>query len=217
MSVNEPNWTDIVTAISAAAVPVLVVLLGIYLGRGQSRNEELVRVRLEYYKQLAPGLNRLMCYLTFIGTWRDDSPPDIIKLKRSLDSVFYSAAPLFSSDVESAYKAFAESAFSTFGPWGRDARINSSAFRRRQYWKGPPAWSDGWDAMFALRDEEKISRESLQDFQVLYDALLSALVVDTNVARGRPQYTTNRVALNASAGRLADIPGRAARRADSEL
>lgn len=205
---SEPNWAEIVTAISAAAVPVLVVVLGVYLGRGQSRSEELVRVRLEYYKKLAPALNRLMCYLTFIGTWRDDSPPDIIQLKRSLDSTFFSAAPLFSSGVENAYKAFGEAAFSTFGEWGSDARINSSAYRRRRAWRGTPAWSSDWDGMFALRDEADISRESLEHFQSLYDALLSALVADTNISRARPRYTTNRVALNASAGRLVDIPGK---------
>lgn len=196
------------TAISSAAVPVLVVVLGIYLGRGQSRNEELVRVRLEYYKQLAPDLNRLMSYLTFIGTWRDDSPGDIIRLKRTLDSTFFPAAPLFSSDVEGAYKEFIETAFVSFGAWGKDARINSSAYRRRQSWKSTPAWSDEWDTMFALRDEEDISRESLLEFQSLYDTLLSALVADINIARARPQYTTNRVAINASAGRLVDIPGK---------
>lgn len=208
MSVSDPNWTDTVTAISTATVPVIVVALGIYLGRGQSRNEELIRVRLEYYRQLAPGLNRLMCYLTFIGTWRDDSPSDIIKLKRSLDSIFFPAAPLFSPEVERAYKAFIESAFSTFGRWGHDARINSSAYRRRQSWQGDVPWLQNWDELFVLRDEEDISREALQRFQSLYDALLSALVADTNIARARPRYTTNRVALNASAGRLADIPGK---------
>lgn len=165
-------------------------------------------MRLEYYKQLAPNLNRLMCYLTFIGSWRDDSPADIIKLKRTLDSTYFPAAPLFSHDVERAYEAFMETAFRTFGEWGLDARINSSGYRRRKSWIGNPAWSEEWDAMFALRDEEDISRDSLQRFQSLYDALLSALVADMSIARARPQYTTNRVSLNASAGRLADILGK---------
>lgn len=205
---SDPNWTDVVTAISAASVPLFVVGLGIYLGKLQSRNEELIRVRLEYYKQVAPGLNRLMCYLTFIGTWRDDSPVDAIRLKRELDSTFFPAAPLFSLDVEVAYNAFMEAAFKTFGEWGRDALINSSSYRRRQAWSREPAWPNEWNAMFVLRDEDDISRESLSRFQALYDALLSALVADTNVARARPRYTTNRVSLNASANRLADIPGR---------
>ena len=209
---QEPNWADIVTAISSALVPVVVVVLGIILGRRQSRNVELLRVRLGYYQQLAPGLNRLMCYLTFIGTWRDESPIEIVALKRNLDSTFFVAAPLFSPDVEQAYRSFTHSAFRTFGEWGQDARINTSAYRRRQFWKGPGGWNEGWDAMFAVADEESISKESLERIQSRYDALVAALVADTSIARTRPRYTTNRVSQNASAGRLKDVDGKSWRR-----
>lgn len=207
-SVSDPNWTDAVTALSAASVPILVVGLGVYLGRRQSRNDELVRVRLSYYQQLAPDLNRLMCYLTFIGTWRDDSPHDIIRLKRKLDSTYFPAAPLFSPAVESAYKLFMDAAFQTFGEWGQDARINSSAYRRRRSWIQKPGWARKWDKFFALSDEDDISKEDLQRFQSLYDSLLSGLVADTSISRSRPRYTTNRVSLNASAGRLQDVRGK---------
>lgn len=205
---DEPNWTDILTAVSSAAVPVVVVFLGIVLSRRQSRNAELLRVRLNYYQRLAPDLNRLLCYLTFIGTWRDESPAAIVALKRSLDSTFFVAAPLFSPAAEKAYKSFIDSAFRTFGEWGQDALINSSAYRRRQFWKGVGGWAAEWDSMFALADEEDISKASLERFQSLYDSLLSALVADTNIARTRPRYTTNRVSQNASADRLKDVKGK---------
>lgn len=196
------------TAISSAAVPVVVVALGVVLGRRQSRNTELLRVRLDYYQKLAPDLNRLMCYLTFIGRWRDESPVAIVELKRVLDSTFFVAAPLFSPAVGKAYKAFMDSAFRTFGEWGQDARINTSAYRRRQFWKGSGGWADEWDPMFAVTDEEPISKQSLERFQSLYDSLISALVDDIDIARTRPRYTTNRVSENASAGRLKGVEGK---------
>src|SRR5262249_45152613 len=101
-----PTWTDVVQAAGALLVPVVVAGLAYVLTRNQSRSQELVRARLEYYKLLAPDLNRLMCYITFIGGWRDDSPEAIIALKRRLGANFYSAAPLFSSQVLDVYNGF---------------------------------------------------------------------------------------------------------------
>jgi hypothetical protein len=118
----EPNWADIVTAVSSAFVPIAVVAVGLVLGRRQTLNHELIKIRLDYYRSLAPNFNRLMCYMTFIGTWRDDSPEDIIALKRQLDSNFHCAAPLFSPAVNDAYDALMELTFSTFGLWGHDAQ-----------------------------------------------------------------------------------------------
>ena len=61
-------WTDVVGATGAASTPVVVAVLAFVFARSQSRSEELLKVRLEYYKVLAPDLNSLMCYMTFIGT-----------------------------------------------------------------------------------------------------------------------------------------------------
>ncbi|RDV45019.1 hypothetical protein DOE76_09820 [Leifsonia sp. ku-ls] len=204
---SDPNWTDVVSAISAATVPIAVVVLGVVIGRRQTRNIELVKARLDYYRLLAPDLNRLMCYITFIGTWRDESPPSIIALKRQLDSKFFVAAPLFSREVDEAYRALLDLSFTTFGAWGQDARIKTSAYRRRPAWQGEDAWQADWDNLFSIGDSESISRESLASYRDTYDKLLAALVKDIDVSRARPKYTTDRVSLNASAPQRSDIPG----------
>jgi hypothetical protein len=197
-------------AIGALLVPVVVAGLAYVLTRNQSRSQELVRARLEYYKLLAPDLNRVMCYITFIGGWRDDSPEAIIELKRRLDGHFYCAAPLFSSGVLEAYNELMELSFSTFGPWGKDASIKSNAYRRRQAWRGEGdnAWRSEWDSYFTLQDSEIIARESLMDYRKTYDKLLAAAVHDLDITRARSQYTTDLVKLNAHLPKIEDIPGK---------
>jgi hypothetical protein len=204
-----PTWTDVVQAAGALLVPVVVAGLAYVLTRNQSRSQELVRARLEYYKLLAPDLNRLMCYITFIGGWRDDSPDVIIALKRRLDANFYCAAPLFSPGVLDAYNDLMELSFSTFGPCGTDARIKSNAFRRRQSWRGEgeSAWRQEWDNYFILQDTERIAGESLMKYRRTYDSLLAAAVRDLDITRARSEYTTNVVKLNAHVPRIEDILG----------
>jgi hypothetical protein len=204
-----PAWTDVFQAIGAILIPVVVAVLAYVLTRNQSRSQELVRARLEYYKLLAPDLNRLMCYITFIGGWRDDSPDDIIELKRRLDANFYCAAPLFSTNVLSAYNELMALSFSTFGSWGIDARIKSNAFRRRQSWRGQGdnAWRPEWDQYFTLADTEIITGKALTRYRNRYDGLVAAAVRDLDLTRARSQYTTDLVTLNAHAPKSQDVLG----------
>jgi hypothetical protein len=204
---NDPNWADVLTAFSTALVPLLVVIIGVVLAIRQTRNQELVKARLEYYKSLAPGLNRLMCYMTFIGTWRDDSPDDIVALKRELDNKFFRAAPLFSPRVSAAYNNLMELSFSTFGYWGADALIASSAYRRRQAWRNGK-WKSRWNSAFSVRDEETLSAQMLSTYRAAYDSLLSFLVEDMSLNRSRPGYTTPQVSLNAQAPHPRPVEGK---------
>jgi hypothetical protein len=206
---DPPVWTAELQAIGAILVPIVVAALAFVITRNQSRSEELLRTRLEYYKALAPDLNRLMCYMTFIGGWRDDSPADIVRLKRSLDTNFNCAAPLFSPDVLRAYDELMKLSFVTFAEWGVDARIKSNAYRRRQAWRGTgaKAWDSEWDAYFALADAATISAEELKNYRQTYDQLIAATVRDLSLTRARAQYTTNLVSLNAHAPKSSDVAG----------
>lgn len=178
------------------------------LSRRQDRNGELLKARIEYYRLLAPDLNTLMCYITFIGRWRDLSPIEVIELKRRLDQNFYSAAPLFSDPVRDSYTAFEASCFSTFGEWGEDAKICSGAYRRRQAWRRKDvAWLSDWDSMFTKNDEDPIKSQELAHIRTAHDKLIAALVQDLDLTRARSEYTTSLVSLNAHAPRQRDIGG----------
>ena len=193
---TQPNWAEVVTAVSAGLVPVTVVILGVFLGRRQSRSEELTRVRLDFYKILAPQLNRIMCYMLFIGTWRDDSPDEIVQLKRQLDTTFYSAVPLFSRATAAAYERMMAATFTTYGPWGNDAQIETSAFRRRRAWRREPAWERSWDSYFTVEDSQAITNEWLDSYRRSYDSLLAQMVDDLQIGSRRKGYTTQSVSLN---------------------
>jgi hypothetical protein len=205
---TEPNWTDVVSALAAVVTPVLIAVFGFMITRRQSRNELLLKARFEAYNKLTPDLNRLMCYLTFIGTWRDDSPEEIIVLKRRLDSNFHISAPLFDKGVTASYRRLMDLSFSTFGFWGEDAIIRSSAFRRRQSWRQPALqWKSDWDGMFAIPDTGKVTGEALTGYRLAYDDLLSRIVNDLSITRTRREYTTTQVSNNASAPARSDIEG----------
>lgn len=206
---NSPKWTDIVVALSSALTPLVVAVLAYVLTRNQSRSEELLRARIDYYRVLVPDLNRLMCYMTFIGGWRDQSPPDILTLKRRLDENFNCAAPLFSPMVSKTYQELMDDTFDAFSGWGQDARIKSNAFRRRVAWqgKGKDEWQSEWDDYFTVPESSPISRESLRQYRRRYDTLIAAAVRDLDLTRARAQYTTVLVAMNANAPPTPDIAG----------
>jgi hypothetical protein len=203
---NSPKWTDIVVAFSSALTPLVVAVLAYVLTRNQSRSEELLRARIDYYRALVPDLNRLMCYMTFIGGWRDQSPLDILTLKRRLDENFNCAAPLFSKEVSKWYQVLMDDTFETFGGWGQDARIKSNPNRRRQNWKGKE-WPSEWNKHFTMPERSPISGDSLRHYRCNYDTLIAMIVQDLDLTRARARYTTNLVALNANAPSVPDIPG----------
>lgn len=195
------------SAVGSVVTPVIVVIIGVILARRQNQNQELLKARIEYYKSLVPDLNTLMCYMTFIGSWKDYSPLEIVELKRRLDQNFYCAAPLFSEPVRASYLSFEKVCFSTFGNWGSDARIRSGAYRRRQAWRRQPEWDPAWNSMFTKADETPILGTELEKIRSMYDQLIAALVQDLDITRARSEYTTSLVSLNAHAPERGDIQG----------
>jgi hypothetical protein len=205
----ELTWVDkaqgvgaIVGGVGAILIPVAAAVIAYVLGKRQSRSHELVAARLDYYRRLAPLLNDLMCYLTFIGGWKKMSPPEVIDLKRQLDKEFHCAAPLFSEEVLVAYDAFMERCFRHFGLWRLDAKLLTSAFHRKPERSD---WESDWQRFFAYPDDRPIPATELEAVRSSYDALLAALVRDVDITRARSKYTTDLVSLNAHAPQREEI------------
>ena len=83
--------------------PAAVAALGYYSTRVlkrfehfQWRNQRLIEKRIAIYDSIAPDLNDLLCYFTYVGCWKELAPPDVVALKRSIDKKIYLAAPIFS-------------------------------------------------------------------------------------------------------------------------
>jgi hypothetical protein len=198
---------EVVTAMGALATPLVVLAIGYMLSRKQSRSEGLLSARFEYYEALAPQLNTLMCYMTFIGDWSKHSPVEIVELKRRLDRQLYCALPLFSAPVGDAYRSFMNSCFKTFNAWGKEPLILTNAYRRRQVWKAGTGWNPQWDDMFMKSDSEAIHADELMSIRSGHDALIAAIVRDLDMTRARGQYTSGSIVLTAHAPTQEDLEG----------
>ena len=204
---SELTWVDYAQGVGALLTPLVAAWIVYVLSRRQTRSHELLSARLDYYRQLIPDLNVLMCYMTFIGDWKASTPPEMVALKRRLDRNVFCAAPLFSPDVIAAYDNFMKRSFRTFNQWGQDATLLTSAYRRRPCL---PAWDPAWDHFYAYADSQSISAKELSDHRATYDTLVGALVRDLVITRARATYTTTSVSLNAHAPRRDDIAGQPA-------
>jgi len=151
----KPPWNslEVVKLVVAGLVPVAVAVLGVYLTRIakkfehlQWRNQRLVEKRIAIYDDLALDLNDLLCYFTFVGCWKDLTPPEVVALKRRVDKKIYLAAPLFSGAFFASCNAFIALCFAPFQGWGLDARLRTLAGRRRS--AAGMAWQASWDSCF---------------------------------------------------------------------
>lgn len=193
---------DVIRTIAAVAVPIIVAVVGYWLSQrlkeleaNEWRNQELIKARLTYYQSLAPQLNDLMCYFTFIGGWKGLTPPNVISLKRNLDREFYSALPLFSPSCGKAYDRFMETCFATFGTWGRDACLKTGFVERRAAFGD--AWKPEWQEMFTHEERQEVPKHELENLRISYAALLGALAEDVQLSKARLDYVTPRISLNA--------------------
>jgi hypothetical protein len=186
---------EILKTIAVAAIPILVATLGYRLNRrlklweaSQWRNQELIKARFEYYQLIAPLLNDLMCYLTFIGTWKEHSPPDVVAIKRDVDRHFSVALPIFSHDCSKAYEDFMSACFQTFGKWGEDAKLRTGFVRRQEAFSG--VWRQEWNDMFTHAKDQPVLPEEQERVRHTYDKVLGVLAKDIQLLEPRERYAT---------------------------
>ena len=148
------NWLEIAKLAVGGLTPILLAGLGVYIHfitkRFENllwRNQKLIEKRLAIYDDLAPLLNNVLCYFTYVGNWREHSPPEIVSVKRKIDQKLHLAAPLFSEEFFVACTGFQHLCFKTYTGWGRDALLRSNFERRRQACGS--AWNVEWDAFFS--------------------------------------------------------------------
>lgn len=190
------NSLQIVTLIVNAATPITVVVLGVLFARASRRieqvqwgNQTVVTHRLDIFAKLAPGLNQLLCFGTFVGGWKEIDPRKAIEIKRKLDETFYANKVLFSEELFAAYHRFMAVLFDMFGTTGADAKIKAPiesrwGSRRDQSW-----WHHDPENMESLFSPGKVS--DLDEIQAAYDELAQRFRADLNVTgKARPLLAT---------------------------
>lgn len=153
---DRPLWNSLEVAklIAGLLTPAALAIFGIYIQRVtkrfellQWRSQKLIEKRLAVYDDLAPQLNDVLCYFTYVGCWRDLNPPEVVALKRKIDKKVYLAAPLFSNEFFAACMDFQNLCFATYTGWGRDASLRTQVQRRRE--SREKDWNSAWDAYFS--------------------------------------------------------------------
>ena len=144
-------WTSLEVAKLAveAATPVAVAVLGVFIARGarrvealQQANQTVVEHRVKVFAEVAGKLNRLLCFATFVGRWKETSALDVLAFKRDVDEVMYANRPLFSAELFAAYHAFMACLFAMYATVDADALIKCQVQSR---W-GDRRNTDWWTA-----------------------------------------------------------------------
>ena len=189
---DSPTSLQVATLVVEALTPIAVAGLGVFLARASRRleqvqwaNQTVVTRRLELFAEIAPDLNKLLCFATFVGGWKELKPGDVIALKRRLDETMYASRVLFSEQLFEAYRHFMTTLFAMWTNTDADAPLRApieSAWgnRRNMRW-----WDDTMIALFSTTDPS-----STDDIQDAYEQLSEQFRADLYVTRQAPLMTT---------------------------
>jgi hypothetical protein len=172
-----------------ALTPLAVVGLGFFMARLTRRmeavqwaNQTVVTRRVELFSEVAPKLNQLFCFATFVGRWKEITPEQATTLKRDLDEIIYANRMLFSDELFTAYRSFMASLFHMYASTDVDAPLRAHITtplgdRRNLAW-----WEDALTSRFSASNPSSIG-----EVQAAYDALGHRFRADLYVAHaGQP-------------------------------
>jgi hypothetical protein len=184
------NSLEIVKLVTSVLTPIAIVVLGIYVHRvtkrfedSQWRSQKLVEKRIAIYDNLAPLFNDLLCYYTYVGSWKELRPTDIISLKRKLDRQIYLAAPLFTISFFDACQNFQGLCFQTYGAWGMDARLRTMWGQRKEF---QPEWHDDWEQYYC--DSNEVTDPS--QIQAAYTKVMNEFAANIGVSSDGAEAVT---------------------------
>lgn len=201
-------WTSLEVAklLISALTPIIVVVLGIWVARMTRRLEQvqwtgrkIIERRIDVYDEIAPMLNDLVVYFTFVGHWKELSPQQVIDSKRLLDRRVHVSAPLFSDHFLSAYFSFIDICFKTYQGWGTNARLRMDPKRHKE--AAGSSWISAWNNVFC----EESDRTDPQQVRSAYQTLIKAFAEELQLGLRPRSIPSGGVPRNA-ARRLAPYP-----------
>lgn len=178
-------WLEILKLTVSVVTALAVVVVGYFLTRATQRveavqwaSQTVIERRLEIFSEVAPRLNRLLCFALFIGTWKDLTPHDATRLKRETDEIMHVNRFLFSGELFEAYVVFTETLFAHFSRTDRDAPIRADIANRLGDRRKLPWWTPELERCFATPPNP-----SADEVRSAYDALGEAFRRDVYVTR----------------------------------
>ncbi len=190
------SWSSlqIATLVVDALTPITVAGLGVLFARTSRRieqvqwaNQTVVSCRLEIFTKVAPGLNQLLCFATFVGGWKEIQPRQAIAIKRKLDETMYANRVLFSDQLFEAYRQFMAIMFAMYATTDADAHLRAPIASRLGDRRNMPWWDEG--SMASLFSPDNLV--SIDDIQAAHDQLAQRFRTELYVTRqARPILAT---------------------------
>ncbi len=164
------NSLEVVKIIVGILSPITVVIIGFWINSHLKNidhslwmNQKVIERRLMIFDEMAPSLNDLLCYFTYIGLWKDRTPNQIVHLKRKLDQIAYVNYPLFSTGFLERYNSLIDLCFETYTGWGSDAKLRTKYSRRKKAFS--TEWRESWESHFSSKktpETKKVEEEYLK-------------------------------------------------------
>lgn len=173
------NSLEIVKLLVGVLTPVSVVIFGWLINRRlkkldhiQWSNQKLIEKRLALYDEVSPLLNKLFCFYTWVGDWKDVSPDDVIDIKRQLDKKINIYRHIFDEVFYVQYQDFIRILFEIYVGPGCDAKIKSyvSGSDGDRVNDSNYDWNDSWKDKFVSSSEVT----SKDDIKYQYQRLMNA-------------------------------------------
>jgi hypothetical protein len=206
---SEWNSLEVAQLAVAALMPLTLLGLGLIVAQNTRRldsyqhaNQTVLARRHEIFQEVAPKLNQLLCFMAFVGRWKEITPADVLSLKRDVDEVMYTNRLLFSDELFATYQAFMARFFAMYATIDSDALIRARISfdlgdRRKLHW-----WSASMVDMFA---QDHVCEPG--EAQLSYDELSAAFREDlyvTNLTRPLPPIMRKREGDYASSNALVE-------------
>ncbi len=176
------NSLEVAKLLVSALTPIVIVVLGIWIARITKRFEQIqwvgrrvIERRIDVYDEIAPMLNDLFVYFTFIGHWKELSPTQVIELKRLLDRRVHVFASLFSDKFLTCYFSYMNLCFKTYQGWGEDARLRTDPKRHKE--TAGSSWNSMWDDIFCAEDDWSSPQQVRYTYQKLMKSFAEELQI----------------------------------------
>jgi hypothetical protein len=156
---QDSDWSSLEIAKLAvgSTTPVVVGILGWIINRRlknidqiQWQNRKIIEKRLDLYDKIAPHMNRIFCFIRWVGYWKDITPDQMLESKRELDRIINIYKYLIGDDFYHSYESFISFTFETWIAPGSDPKVRSviegaNGNRRKDC---NYTWEQKWESYF---------------------------------------------------------------------
>ncbi len=188
------NSLEIAKLLVGALTPIIIIIIGIWIAKITKRLEQkewasrrVIERRVDVYDEISPSLNDLLTYFTFVGQWKELTPPELIEKKRLTDRNVYVSSAFFSKKFISAYFSFMHACFETYIGWGYDARLRCDPHRHKEAAK--ENWNNSWDVLFSPEEKRTTPKKVKDKYISLMKILTDELQLGLDSSRLTPGRT----------------------------